>query len=55
MFHIYALLQAETKFYNGLLFYGEGGNLPVYCIILSMLVLLFKELIKYRLVCVFVS
>lgn len=21
------MLQAETKFYNGLLYYGEGGNL----------------------------
>lgn len=25
MFDIYGVLQAETKFYNGLLYYGEGG------------------------------
>lgn len=25
--HMYLVLQAETKFYNGLLYYGEGGNL----------------------------
>lgn len=37
------LSQAENKFYNGLLYYGEGGNVTVLCFgfsVISTLILL---------------
>lgn len=44
---MYLLLQAETKFYNGLLYYGEGGNL--WTVTTCILDLYFNTLIAIKL------
>lgn len=33
---MYLLFQAENKFYNGLLYYGEGGKLLLFEFILDL-------------------
>lgn len=59
-FDVYVHLQAETKFYTGLLYYGEGGNQSAistsfYLWFITLLnILLLKELIQIVCICAFV-